>query len=269
MATAPAESVIARQHSAVATGPLTGRVAVVTGANKGIGEAASLALAAAGAAVVAAGRTPGDGPGAVGAIVRRIREAAGMAEGVVCDVTRAEDVRRLFETAVAEFGRVDVLVNNAGVYHLHKPLVEQSVAEWDDMIDVNLRGVFLCCRAAVPLMVRGGGGSIITLTSSAAERGRESAGMAAYAATKAGVERLTQVLATEVSASNIAVNALAPVGLRTPGSVAGNPAERAARFAPADLIGPVIVHLAQCRSEFTGHVVRRTDFADGRFVAVR
>jgi NAD(P)-dependent dehydrogenase (short-subunit alcohol dehydrogenase family) len=248
--------------------PLAGRVAVVTGASKGIGEAASLALSEAGAAVVAVGRTAGRGPGSVGAVVARITDGGGRALGLVGDVRVEADVERLFSSAVEAYGRLDVLVNNAALYYLGRPLVELTIEEWDDMMEVNLRGVFLCCRAAVPIMARGGGGSIVNLTSSAAESGRASTGMAGYGASKAGVERLTQILALEVKDANIAVNALAPVGLRTPGSVRAVGEERATRFAPASAIGPVTVHLAQQRSDFSGHVVRRPDFVDGKFTAV-
>jgi NAD(P)-dependent dehydrogenase (short-subunit alcohol dehydrogenase family) len=249
--------------------PLAGKVALVTGANKGVGEAAALALADAGADVVVVGRTPGDLPGTVGAVVARIRALGRRAEGVVGDVRDEADGQRMFDRAVEVFGGVDVLVNNAGVYYLGKPLAELSLWEWDDMMEVNLRGVFLCCRAAVPIMAGRGGGSIIGLTSNAGEPHRDSSGMAGYAVTKAGLERLTQVLAFEVAGANIAVNALAPVGLRTPGSVAANPPDRVAGFHPAELIGPVVVHLAQCRAEFSGHTVKRTDFVDGRFLATR
>lgn len=250
------------------TRPLASKVAIVTGSSKGIGAAAAFALTQAGAAVTINGRTTGDGEGSVGASVDRLREAGGKALGVVADVTDEAGVSRLFESTLETFGGVDVLVNNAGVYHLGKPLAELSLREWDDMIDVNLRGVFLCCRAAIPLLARRGGGSIINLTSRAAESGFPANGRAAYAASKAGVERLTQVLAGEVAEMNIAVNALSPIGLRTPGSTRAMGAERAAAFGDPSLIGPVIVHLAQQRAGFTAHVVRRTDFVDGAFPAI-
>jgi len=246
-------------------GALAGKVAIVTGSSKGIGEAAALALAEAGAAVTVTSRTEGDGPGSVGATVRRVHESRGNALGVVADITVEADVARLFEVTVETFGGVDVLVNNAGVYHLGKPLAELSLHEWDEMMEVNLRGVFLSCRAAVPLLARRGGGSIINLTSRAAESGFPSSGRAAYAASKAGVERLTQVLASEVADLNIAVNALSPVGLRTPGSARAMGSERAAAFGDPELIGPVIVHLAQQRADFTARVVKRTDFVNGTF----
>jgi NAD(P)-dependent dehydrogenase (short-subunit alcohol dehydrogenase family) len=245
--------------------PLSGQVAIVTGASKGIGEAAALALAGAGAAVVVAGRTNGEGPGSVAGTVAQVVASGGRAEGVVCDIRLEADVERLFASTITAYGKLDVLINNAAVYYLGRPLTELTLAEWDDMTEVNLRGVFLCCRAAVPIMAGAGGGSIVNLTSSAAESGRMSVGMAGYGASKAGVERLTQILAQEVSEANIAVNALAPVGLRTPGSVRAMGEEHAKRFAPVSAIGPVIVHLAQQRADFTGRVVRRPDFVDGRF----
>src|SRR5258708_20999218 len=148
-------------------GPLAGQVAIVTGSSKGIGAAAALAVTQAGAAVTVTGRTPGGGPGSVGATAARVRESGGQALAVVADITNEADVSRVFESTVQAFGGVDVLVNNAGVFHLGKPLAELSLREWDEMIDVNLRGVFLCCRAPVPLLAGRGAGSLIHITSPA------------------------------------------------------------------------------------------------------
>jgi 3-oxoacyl-[acyl-carrier protein] reductase len=253
----------------VTAGPLSRQVAVVTGASKGIGEATAIALARAGATMVAAGRTEGEQPGSVAAVVARARALGGDAEGVIADVRREADVDRLFEVAENAYGGVDILVNNAGVFYIGMPLAEQTLAEWDEMMAVNLRGIFLCCRAAVRLMTRRGGGSIVNLTSNAAEAGRSVPGMAAYAASKAAVERFTQVLAQEISAANIAVNAIAPNRLVTPGTIARDPPEWVATYEPVEVIGDVMVHLASCRAEFTGHTVNRLDFVAGRFAAVR
>jgi NAD(P)-dependent dehydrogenase (short-subunit alcohol dehydrogenase family) len=248
--------------------PLAGKVALVTGAGKGIGEATAVALGRAGASIVAGSRTAGDAPGSVGAVVARVRALGGQAEGVACDVRSKADVRRLFDLAVVAFGGVDVLINNAGVFYLGKPVIELTQREWDDTMEINLRGIWLCARAAVPIMKRRGGGSIVNLTSGVTEPQRDLPGMAAYAASKAGVERLTQILASELRGTNIAVNALKPSGLVTPGTIAQNPPEVVATYEPVERIGPVMVHLARCREEFTGHVVRRVDFVDGRFSTV-
>jgi NAD(P)-dependent dehydrogenase (short-subunit alcohol dehydrogenase family) len=253
---------------------LGGQVAIVTGSSKGIGRACAQALAAEGVAVVVGGRTPGEEPGSVGATVNQIREAGGKAVGVLADVRLEDDVERMIAAAVDGFGRLDIVVNNAGVYH-QQAVADMDVALWDEIVATNLRGTFLTCRAALPHLIRGGGGSIVNITSRAGEPGLASPGRAGYAASKAGVDRFTQVLAEEVRAHNVAVNALSPVGLLTEGSIRMRslpppfPRPRVFTPAPPEAIGPPLVYLARQRADFTGKIVRRTDFIDGEFGAVR
>ncbi|MFD3992808.1 3-oxoacyl-ACP reductase FabG [Streptomyces sp. NPDC058548] len=197
-----------------------GSVAVVTGAGRGIGAATAERLAADGAAVVVLDLTEGDAAGTVTAI----RAAGGRATAVGCDVTSSEQVDAAIDRTVAEYGRLDVLVNNAGVLR-DNMLFMMSDDDWDTVVDVHLRGAFLCSRAAQRHMVRQGSGKIVNLSSVAADGNR---GQANYAAAKAGVQGLTRTLAIELGPYGINVNAIAP------GFVATAMTERTARRTGAD-----------------------------------
>ncbi|MEU6170242.1 3-oxoacyl-ACP reductase FabG [Streptomyces tanashiensis] len=176
--------------------------AVVTGAGRGIGAATAKRLAADGAAVVALDLTESDAADTVAAI----RAAGGRALAVGCDVTDSAQVDAAIDRAVAEYGRLDVLVNNAGVLR-DNMLFMMSDDDWDTVVDVHLRGAFLCSRAAQRHMRRQGSGKIVNLSSVAADGNR---GQANYAAAKAGVQGLTRTLAIELGPYGINVNAIAP-----------------------------------------------------------
>ncbi|MEU7392645.1 3-oxoacyl-ACP reductase FabG [Streptomyces tanashiensis] len=176
--------------------------AVVTGAGRGIGAATAKRLAADGAAVVALDLTEGDAADTVAAI----RAAGGRALAVGCDVTDSAQVDAAIDRAVAEYGRLDVLVNNAGVLR-DNMLFMMSDDDWDTVVDVHLRGAFLCSRAAQRHMRQQGSGKIVNLSSVAADGNR---GQANYAAAKAGVQGLTRTLAIELGPYGINVNAIAP-----------------------------------------------------------
>jgi len=145
---------------------LSGAVAVVTGGGRGIGKAIARALAAAGASVVVAGRS---GP-ELEAVAGEIREAGGRALALVTDLTSSEQIERLVEDTIGEFGRIDILVNNAATSYL-APLLEFKEKHWDNIFNTNCRGPFLLSRAAARQMIAQGGGKIINITTVGAERG--------------------------------------------------------------------------------------------------
>ncbi len=245
---------------------LSEKVALVTGSTKGIGRAAALALADAGASVVVTGRSDGHGEGTISGTVTRIREGGGRAIGVRCDLREASDVADLVASTQREFGRLDVLVNNAGIFAPAVATAEMSVAWWDEVLDTNLRAVFLTCREALPLM-RCRGGSIINMTSLAAEYGFPTGLVdAAYSTSKQAVNRFTLGLAEEVRGDGIAVNALSPVRVRSEGVLArwGDTIDLS-DYAEPDAIAEVVLFLARQRSSFTGHVVRRDQFVNGAY----
>jgi len=203
--------------STKATGPaatsatsdgLQGRVAVVTGATAGIGRATALALSAAGAAVVAAGRRTELGE----EVVDEIRKNGGTAAFVQTDVRLTSDVERLARSVVDEFGAIDVLVNNAGVI-AWGPTHATDDATLEELVAVNLAGTFRTTRAVLPHMLQRGSGSIINLSTATALRGFP--GTAAYSAVKAGILALTRTWATEYGPHGIRVNAIAPGPIAT------------------------------------------------------
>ena len=177
---------------------LDGRVALVTGASRGIGHDLALALQGAGATVVSGVRS-GDAP----------------TESVTLELRDVGSIRAAVDAVVERHGRIDVLVNNAGVGTNHDAL-DVTEEEWDELLDVNLKGLFFACQAAGRHMVRAGYGRIVNMSSQAGHVGiRRHAG---YSASKGGVELLTKVLALEWGAHGVTVNAVAPTFVRTPGT---------------------------------------------------
>ncbi|MBV9750183.1 MAG: glucose 1-dehydrogenase [Acetobacteraceae bacterium] len=180
---------------------LDGRVAVVTGGGRGLGRAIAAGLAAHGARLVLAGRT------------RETLEAAAAELGaetecVAADVSREADVTALRDAAIARFGRVDVLVNNAGVNPIFKGIERTTLAEWDHIVGTNLTGVFLCCKHIGSAMAEQGEGSVINVSSVAGHVGLRRS--VPYNAAKGGVELLTKALALDWATKGVRVNCLAP-----------------------------------------------------------
>jgi len=186
-----------------------GKVALVTGASRGIGEETARRFAAAGARVVLAARTSSDLSRVAGEIVA----GGGEALAVETDVTDAASVTRLFERTLAAYGRLDVAFNDAGGGHQPKPLAELSDDDFEAAISGNLRSTFLCLRLELAAMARGGGGSIVNMSSTAGIG--TAPGMAGYNAAKAGVIALTRTAALEYGPAGIRVNAVAPGPIRT------------------------------------------------------
>lgn len=187
---------------------LEGRVALVTGAGGGLGQSICLALAAEGAAVAAAGRRAEP----IEATAARVRAAGGRALPVAADVTDSAEVNQLVQATVRDLGRLDILVNSAGVF-LQKALQDTGDEDWDRILDTNLKSVFLCCRAGATPMAEQGGGKIINISSI---HGRVAeAYLSAHSASKFGVIGLSLALARELRPANIAVNVICPGAVET------------------------------------------------------
>ncbi|KAF0221678.1 MAG: 3-oxoacyl-acyl-carrier protein [Geobacteraceae bacterium] len=180
-----------------------GKVAIVTGASRGIGRSIALALAANGARIVAVDVSL-EG---TEAMVAEIREKGGEAVAVQGNVTVSADVERMIDSAVESFGRVDILVNNAGITR-DALLLRMKDEEWDAVLNVNLKGAFLCSRAAAKVMSKQRYGRIINIASVVGQMGNS--GQANYCASKAGLMGLTKSNARELARRNVTVNAVAP-----------------------------------------------------------
>ena len=182
---------------------LKDRVALVTGASQGIGRATCLALASAGARVIAAARNREK----LAAVVQEIEAAGGQALAVVMDVGDAEQVKAGFRQGLEKFGRLDILVNNAGITRDGLAL-RMKPEDWEAVLRTNLTGAHLCIQQALAVMLRQRHGRIINISSVVAETGN--AGQANYVAAKAGLIGLTRAIAAEVASRSITVNAVAP-----------------------------------------------------------
>jgi 3-oxoacyl-[acyl-carrier protein] reductase len=233
-------------------GKLDGKIAVVTGGARGIGGQIATAFAAEGADVVIADVLDED---TAAPVLSSIAESGRRHLMVRTDVSDEQQVRAMVEAALAEFGRIDILVNDAGIFSQHN-FVDLEVAEWDRVISVNLRGVFLCTRFVLPGMLERKSGKIINVASQLGQIGGIE--MVHYSASKAGVIGLTKALAREVSAQGIHVNAIAPGPILTD-MMAEETDEWAARklaelpmerFGEAHEVAPTAVFLASDDSSY-------------------
>ncbi len=233
------------------------KVAVITGASRGIGRSIALALAAKGATIVAVDMDPVS----TDAVVAELQAAGGKALAVVGNVTVTADVERMIEAATEVFGRVDILVNNAGITK-DGLLMRMKDEEWDAVLNVNLKGAFLCTRAAFKVMSKQRFGRIINIASIVGQMGN--AGQANYCASKAGLIGLTKSNAREMAKRNITVNAVAPGFISTAMTDALSDKVRAEltsqipmdRLGSADDIANAVVFLASEASGYiTGHVL--------------
>lgn len=232
---------------------LTGRVALVTGAGQGIGLAIARRLATAGASVAIADvNEPGAREAAHGVV------AEGMAAtAFVCDVSKRNSVEHMVDDVLTKYGHIDILVNNAGIDLPHVPIQEQTDDYWNQIIAVNLTGVFHCCRAVIPHMIERKTGRIVNISSIAGMEGRPN--QVSYCSSKAGVVGLTKALAREVAQHNIFVNTITPALIVTPLSSKIPPEEIKKFIEPIPLSRPgkpeevaAVVHwLASDEASFT------------------
>jgi len=210
-------------------GALSGQVAIVTGAGRGIGHAIAAALAREGATVVLAARTRQQ----LAQTAAAIRESGGTALAIPTDVTQDAAVEAMVEQAIAELGRLDILVTAAGVASFG-PVAGTKPGDWDGMLAVNLRAVMVTCRAVLPMMIRQRRGTIINVASVAAQR--PIPGAAVYTATKAAVVGFSRVLAEELRAEKVRVGVLVPGAVDTPlWDTIPTPPDRSRMLRPEDV----------------------------------
>lgn len=246
---------------------LEGKTAIVTGAARGLGAAIALGLAQCGASLVLADlNMPEDS-------ARRVEKLGGRCIAVQTDISDEKQVEALVERAVSEYGKVDILINNAGISQMsYTPTENLSTEEWDRVIRINLSGTFLCCKNVGRAMIKSGGGRIVNVATTAGITGVPRA--PAYSASKAGVILLTKSLAIEWARYNIRVNAIAPhyleteltEGLRSDERVYGGlvkqiPMKRFGKT--SELIGTVLLLSSEASSYITGTVIE----VDGGYLA--
>lgn len=238
---------------------LTGKVALVTGGSKGIGFGMAQALGHYGATLVISSRGTEEGEQAVS----QLKEENIDATYIPCDVTKKEEVEQLVSHIAERFGSLDILVNNAGM-NIRKPLVEVEESDWDTVLDVNLKGLFLVGQACAKQMIKQNYGKIINISSILGSIGMPF--QTSYAASKGGINQLTKVWAEELAPYNITVNAIGPGYIKTPMTKdwLSDP-ERAEKIInstmikrigeTSDLVGPVVFLASDTSGYVTGQVL--------------
>lgn len=225
------------------------KVALITGAGRGIGRAVALRFAREEAYVVLHSRTQVTGA----AVAAQIRESGGEALAIHGDISLEEDVQSLFAQVLPEYGRLDILVNCAGMVAV-RPFREMDTSTWDKVLDVNLRGTFLCCQQAFQIMASQGGGVILNISSLSGVKGVEKfPGLSAYNVSKAGVAALTEILAVEGKPLHIRVAAVSP------GAVDTEMLRQAAPHLKADMTPEELAEILLFLADDTGRVLSGTN----------
>ncbi|MFZ5650114.1 MAG: SDR family NAD(P)-dependent oxidoreductase [Bacillota bacterium] len=243
------------------------KVAIVTGSSKGIGLGMAQGLAHYGADLVILSRNLDEAEAAADIIKDMGRKAI----AVKCDVTKKDEVQNMVDAALDEFGKIDILINNAGM-NIRKPLVEYEEEEYDKVINANLKGIFLAGQAVAKVMMKQKSGKIINISSIFG--GVAMPNQAAYASSKGGINQLTRVMALELAPYNVNVNAIAPAYIKTPMTegwlsdeerlkeiLASTPIGRIGEL--SDLVGPVVFLASEASSFITGHIL----YVDGGWLA--
>lgn len=225
------------------------KIAIVTGAGRGVGRATALRFAHEGAHLVLFGRTQET----LEQTARQIRESGGEAQAMPGDVAKEQDVLALFQHTLDAYGRIDILVNCAGVVAV-KPFGEMDTATWDRVLDTNLRGTFLCCQQAFKNMAAQGSGVILNISSLSGVKGVEKfPGLSAYNVSKAGIAALTEILAVEGKPFNVRVAAVSP------GAVDTEMLRQAAPHLKADMSPDELAEILLFMADDTGRVLSGTN----------
>jgi dehydrogenase/reductase SDR family member 4 len=243
---------------------LAGKAALITGASKGIGRAMALAFADYGADVVVSSRNKR--PPELEKVAEEIRAKGRKGLAVPAHVGKKEDVQNLFDKAMREFGRVDILVNNVGTNPVVSPMVDLEDEAFEKILEVNLKSAFMLSKLAAREMIKQGGGRIINVSSISGLRARND-GTGAYCVSKAAMNMLTQVMARELAPYNILVNAIAPGSIKTDLSRVNwtDPQRKAGRIAeielrrfgePEEVVGIALFLASEASSFVTGEIIR-------------